>query len=184
VDVAPDFPEECRHVLEILAHVYHVDEQARAQTLSPDDRLRLHQTHSGPLMDTLQAWLHAQLDEHRIEPNSGLGKAIQYFLNHWSKLVRFLEVAGTPLDNAVCERALKRAILHRKNALFYKTSNGALVGDLCMSVVHTCELNGADPFHYFTALQRHADAVASRAASWLPWNYRDTLEEIDAAQAA
>jgi hypothetical protein len=184
VDVAPDFPEECRHVLEILAHVYHVDAQARAQQLSPDDRLRLHQTHSAPLMDTLQAWLHAQLDEHRVEPNSGLGKAIQYFVNHWPKLVRFLEVAGTPLDNSLCERALKRAILHRKNALFYKTSNGAQVGDLCMSVIHTCELNGADPFHYLTALQHHADALASRAASWLPWNYRDTLEAIDAAQAA
>ncbi len=184
VDVAPDFPEACRHVLEILAHVYHVDAQARAQQLSPDDRLRLHQTHSAPLMDTLQAWLHAQFDEHRVEPNSGLGKALQYFLNHWPKLVRFLEVAGTPLDNSLCERALKRAILHRKNALFYKTSNGAQVGDLCMSVIHTCELNGADPFHYFTALQRHADALASSPASWLPWNDRDTLHQLDAAQAA
>jgi len=184
VDVAPDFPEECRHVLEILAQVYRVDAQARAQQLSPDDRLHLHQTHSGPLMDTLQVWLHAQFDEHRVEPNSSLGKAIQYFMNHWPKLARFLEVAGAPLDNNLVERALKRAILHRKNALFYKTSNGAKVGDLFMSLVHTCDLNGADPFHYLTALQRHADAVASSATSWLPWNYRDTLQQLDAALAA
>ena len=49
---------------------------------------------------------------------------------HWSKLTPFLEKAGAPLDNNLCERALKKAILHRKNVLFYKTQNGAAVGDL------------------------------------------------------
>jgi len=184
VDVAPQFPDECQHVLEILAEIYRVDEQARAQQQSPDERLRFHQIHSGPLMDTLQAWLHAQLDEHRVEPNSGLGHAIQYFLNHWPKLARFLEAAGAPLDNNVCERALKKAILHRKNSLFYKTANGAQAGDLFMSLIHTCELNEADPFDYLTALQRHADALASRPASWLPWTYRATRQQLDAAEAA
>jgi Transposase IS66 family len=45
--------------------------------------------------------------------------------------------------NNICERALKRAVLHRKNALFYKTLNGAEAGDLFMSLIHTCELCGA-----------------------------------------
>jgi hypothetical protein len=61
----------------------------------------------------------------------------------------------------VCERALKKAILHRKNALFYKTPNGARVGDLFMSLIYTCQLNGANPFDYMTQLQRHADLVAA-----------------------
>jgi hypothetical protein len=56
----------------------------------------------------------------------------------------------------IVERALKKAILNRKNALFYKTLNGAAVGDLFMSLIHTCELNGANPFDYLTELQRHA----------------------------
>jgi hypothetical protein len=184
VDVTADFPVECRYVLETLRDVYAYDAQAREQHLSPQARLAFHQTHSGPLMEALHTWFTAQLDEHRIEPNSGLGEAITYFLKHWTTLTRFLTIAGAPLDNNVCERALKRAILHRKNSLFYKTSNGSQVGDVFMSLIHTCELNGADPFHYLTALQRHADAVASRAASWLPWNYRDTLQQLDAAQAA
>ena len=50
--------------------------------------------------------------------------------------------------NNVCEQALKKAILHRKNAYFYKTENGAHVGDLFMSLIHTCELNGVNPFDY------------------------------------
>ena len=70
---------------------------------------------------------------------------------------------------------MKKAILHRKNALFYKTLNGAQVGDLYMSLIHTAELNGVNPFEYLTELQRHAPQVSARPSSWLPWNYRETL---------
>jgi hypothetical protein len=71
----------------------------------------------------------------------------------------FLRQAGAPLDNNVCERALKKAILHRKNSLFYKTEKGAEVGDLFMSLIHTTELCGANPFEYLTQLQRHSDEL-------------------------
>jgi hypothetical protein len=57
---------------------------------------------------------------------------------------------STPLDNNIVERALKKAILHRKNALFYKTMNGARVGDLFVSLIHTCDLNKVNPFDYLT----------------------------------
>ena len=71
---------------------------------------------------------------------------------HWEKLTLFLREPGAPLDNNICERALKKAILHRKNALFYKTQNGAHVGDIFMSLIHTCQFCGADPFDYLTEL--------------------------------
>ena len=73
------------------------------------------------------------------------------------------------------ERALKKAILHRKNSLFYKTVNGAEVGDLYMSLIHTCELNDVNPFDYLTELQRHATELAANPAVWMPWNYRAAL---------
>lgn len=76
----------------------------------------------------------------------------------------------------MCERALKKAILHRKNSLFYKTENGARVGDLFMSLIHTCELSGANPFDYLTQLQRHAGELARMPSEWMPWNYPATLE--------
>ena len=110
-----------------------------------------------------------------MEPNSGLGKAINYLRKHWVKLTLFLRVAGAPLDNNICERALKKAILHRKNALFFKTKHGAAVGDLYLSLIHTCELNGGNPFEYLAALHRHAADVAADPAEWMPWNYRDRL---------
>ena len=96
-------------------------------------------------------------------------------LKHWEELTLFLRVPGAPLDNNVCERALKKAILHRKNAYFYKTCRGAHVGDLFMSLIYTCELCEANPFDYLTELERHANELAMSPQRWMPWNYRQTL---------
>ena len=181
VEVTPSFPDECRYVLETLRDVYAHDAQARAQQLAPDARLAFHQTHSGPVMAALQTWLTAQFDDRRVEPNSGLGKAITYVLNHWTTLTRFLTVPGAPLDSNLVERALKLAILHRKNAYFYKTSTGAAVGDLFMSLMHTCQLNHVNPFDYLTELHRHADVLQDAPDRWLPWTYRETGQPRSAA---
>ena len=184
VEVVENFPKSCRYVLEILGQVYHHDAIAEQRGMSPDERLLYHQTHSGPLMDQLKTWAQTQLDDHQVEPNSGLGKAIAYLLRHWDQLTVFLRVPGAPLDNNLCEQALKRAILHRKNSLFYKTQNGAHVGDLSMSLIHTCRLNGVNPFDYLTELQNHAAAVARNPQDWMPWNYRATLQGAGASLAA
>ncbi len=98
-----------------------------------------------------------------------------YMLRPWEKRTLFLRQAGAPLDNNVCERALKKAILHRMNALFYKTKNGARVGDLFMSLLYTCQVNEANPFDYPTELQRHSDQLAASPQFWMPWNYRAGL---------
>ena len=164
VEVADRFPEECRHVLESLAVIYHNDALAREQKLSPEERLLFHQAESGPTMEELHVWLVRQFDDRLVEPNSALGGAISYLLKHWEKLTLFLRVAGAPLDNNICEQALKKAIRHRRNSLFYKTCHGAHVGDVFMSLIHTCELCGANPFDYLTELDRHADEAAANPA--------------------
>jgi len=175
VDVYDRFPEPCRHLLEALAVVYRNDAEARQCRLSPEARLRFHQEASGPTMQALRDWLERQLGEKRTEPNSALGGAIGYTLKHWEELTLFLRQAGAPLDNNLCERALKKAILHRKNALFYKTRNGAKVGDLFMSLIYTCQLNEANPFDYLTELQLHTEELAACSERWMPWNYREAL---------
>jgi len=184
VDVAANFPQECGYVLESLGMVYGNESLAQEQGLDAEARLRFHQEYSGPLMDQLHRWLKEQLAEAKTEPNSGLGKAISYLLNHWSALTLFLREKGAPLDNNLCERALKKAILNRKNAMFYKTLNGAWVGDLFMSLIHTCELNGVNSFHYLTELQRHAEDVKRTPGDWMPWNYGETLARMQSPAAA
>lgn len=175
VDVAESFPRECRYVLEMLGLVYAHDAEARNRGLTPHERLELHQERSTPAMDQLHLWLQAQLAERRTEPNSGLGQAISYLLRHGRPLTLFLRQAGAPLDNNIVERALKRAVLHRKNALFYRSLNGAQVGDLFMALIHTCQLCGANSFDYLIEVQRQAQELAVCPSEWMPWNYRDTL---------
>jgi transposase len=69
------------------------------------------------------------------------------------------------------------AILHCKNALFYRTENGAEVGDLFMSLIHTAQLGGINPFDYLMELLRHATELSTQPARRMPWSYRGTLAE-------
>ena len=182
VEVTPNFPEECRFVLESFRDVYGYEAEAQRRGLVPEARLRFHQERSQPVMDALHAWFEAQFNEKKVEPNSGLGEAITYCLKRWTRLTLFLRQAGAPLDSNLVERALKKCILHRKNSLFYKTENGAEMGDLHMSLIHTCELNGVNPFEYLIELQKHAAELTQHPADWMPWNYRQALQQAGTSQ--
>jgi len=172
VELADAFPQEVTYILEALKQVYQVDAEAKQQDLSAEERLHVHQQRSGPVMAELHRWLEAQLAERKVEPNGALGQAIAYLLRHWQKLTLFLRVPGAPLDNNICERALKMAIRHRKNSLFYKSRRGAFVGDLFMSLIHTCFLCDADPLDYLTQLLRNHEQAARAPQEWMPWNYQ------------
>ena len=155
-----------------MANVYHHDTLTKDQNMSDKERLRFHQENSGPIMNELKTWLHAQINEKRVEPNSGMGKAISYMLRHWDELTLFLRVEKAPIDNNLCEQALKMIIRHRKNSLFYKTMNGAYIGDLFMSIIHTCNLNNVNPLDYLVILQKYCSDVLKNPHLWLPWNYK------------
>lgn len=175
VDVEFNFPQECRYVLETLEKVYKNDAVTKQQNMTPDKRLQYHQQKSAQLMDDLKDWLKQQFDDKKLEPNSGLGQAISYMLNHWKELTLFLRVPKAPLDNNLCERALKKAILHRKNSLFYKTEHGAYIGDLFMSLIHTCNLCKVNPFEYLKTLQQHSSELFRNPDKWMPWNYEKSI---------
>jgi len=181
VEVAEDFPAECKKVLDIFVDVYKAEAETQKLGLSPAERLAYHHAHSGPRMQELKQWIRAQFAERRVEPNSGLGKALKYFENHWEKLTLFLRVAGAPLDSNVVERALKKAILQRKNSLFYKTQKGATVGDMFTSFIHTCELNEVNAFDYLIELQKRTHEVSRNPAEWMPWRYQETLQRLESS---
>jgi transposase len=175
VDIYDRFTDECRYVLKAFKVIYGNDKKTREQGMSAEERLAYHQAHSQSTMDNLKVWLDRQQDEKRVEPNSALGEAIQYILNRWGPLTLFLRKAGAPLDNNICEQALKKSILHRKNSMFFRSRRGARVADIYMSLIHTCELNSVNPFDYLNQLQLHANEVADNPDRWMPWNYQDTL---------
>jgi len=177
------FPVECRQVMEAIRKVYQYDDQT--ERMGDQERLEYHQKHSGPVMSELREWIEGEFRDRRVEPNSSLGKAFQYMLNHFEKLTRFLSAPGTPIDNNAAERVLKRFVLFRKNSLFYKTEHGAAVGGILMSLIESCRLNCANPWEYLLTLMRNKEEARRNPAAFLPWNYpREEEEEEAPARAA
>ena len=99
VEIRGSFPEECQRVVASFAEIYRVEAQCKAQQLSPQQRLQLHQEQSQPVLDELKRWFLEQTDAKQVEPNSGLGQAMNYMLKRWEPLTRFLREPGAPLDN-------------------------------------------------------------------------------------
>ena len=139
--------------------------------MNDNQRLRYHQTHSGPVMQELKGWLQTQFADNLVEENNSLGKAIRYTLKHWEPLTQFLKTEGAPLDNNILEASLKVPIRIRKNAMFYKTEHGAFIGSMLVSIIQTCQANEVNPADYLTALQANKSQVFKEPAQWLPWSY-------------
>jgi transposase len=170
-DLEAVFPHACEVVLDVISQVFDHDEHAREDGLSPEARLAYHQTYSQPLMDELKHWLDQQIDDHLVEPNSSLGKAIVYLQKHWETLTRFLQLPGAPMANNLAERVLKLFIRQRKNSLFYKSPHSASIASMLTSLIATCIYAGINAVDYLVALQEHRREVCADPAAWLPWAY-------------
>jgi hypothetical protein len=173
--LAEDFPAESAVVVEALKLVYEHDAEAREKQLSAQERLGYHQTYSAPVFTALKTWLEQQTAERLVEPNSSLGKAITYMLEHWATLTQCLKEPGAPLDNNVAERALKLCIRQRKNSLFYATEHSATIASILTSVLATCVQAGVNALDYLVAVQEHRQEVFAHPSAWLPWNYQTAL---------
>jgi rubredoxin len=180
-DLYSEWTQQCELILGHLRAVYKIDARSKKLKLSPQKRLQLHQLESTPHMSAIYEWMSEQFPKRQVEPNSNLGNAIKYGLNHWPKLTAFLRLPGMPISNIDVERLLKKAVIHRKNSLFYKNPKGALVGDVLMSVIQTATAAQQNVFKYLTALVTHQQDVKDQPEKWLPWLYLQRLDELKPA---
>jgi hypothetical protein len=177
-EILEKFEPECQHVIDQIGLVYKNDAFSKTENHTGAERLLYHQVHSSPIMNDLNTWMEEKIEKHEVEPNGPLGKAIEYFLNHWNGLTAFLRIEGAPLSNAEVERLVKRCVLRRKSSLFYFSLFGALVGDIIMSLIETARFYGKNPHHYLTSIQQNKKHVRANPALWQPWIYLDTLDNL------
>lgn len=182
-DVLSNFPEDVNDFINRYAEVWQNDTITENQNMTAKARLAYHAEHSLPIMQDLKTWCEAKLTSSQTEENSGLGKAIRYFLKHVEGLSAFCRIEGAKLDNNLAERVLKLIVRGRKNSLFYKTLAGANIGDVITSLIATCELNGINCFDYLSTLQQNRRKIEKEPERWLPWNYQATLEESQTVAA-
>ena len=183
VDEVGNHPELCAHLLDEVGKVFANDAKCRKSGVIGEARLAFHQRESGPVMAGLRMWIDDLLDNKRVEPNSGLGGALRYLLKRWEPLTLFLRAVNAPIDNNISERGLKQAIRQRRASLFYRSRNGALVGDVYTALIVTTQLHRGDPFRYLSALFTNYKAVAAAPKDWLPWNYEKALARLDQRHA-
>jgi transposase len=173
---------ECEYMLERIGHVYQNEEAAKE--MSPEGRLEWRRTQSGPIMEELKEWMEREMAEKKVEPNSSLGKAVQYFLKNYLGLSAFLRHAEAPLDNNPAERALKPAVMIRKNSYFYKTGRGADDGAIILSMITSCRLNGTNVWNWMVSVLKRDSEVSRNPAAFLPWVYKGEEVEEEVARAA
>lgn len=118
--------------------------------LDPKERYEQRLKQSKPVLDAFLSWL--KIQEQKVLPKSGLGKAITYCLNQWDKLVAFLEDGRLEIDNNRSERSIKPVVIGRKAWLFSNTPQGARASAIIYSIVETAIANGLNPYYYLRHL--------------------------------
>lgn len=174
VEIQRIYPAECGYVLEQIGEIYRNEKQTAG--MSDEERLAYRQEHSGPVMVGLKQWMEKQLAEKNAEPNSSLGKAMEYFLTHYEGLSAYLRYGGAPLDNNQSEQILRPVVIIRKNSYGYKTKRGAKTAAIIQSVIQTCRLNGTNVWQYLVSVLRREDDVKDKPEAFLPWNYKGEEE--------
>ena len=138
--------------------------------LMPQERRRVRQEHSRPLIIELQIWLHEQ--RARLSKNSDTAKAINYSLNRWDALMRFLDDGRLCMSNNAAERELRAVALGRKNWTFAGSDEGGRRAAAIYTLIATAKLNDVDPQAWLAdVLARLPDHPAKRIHELLPWNW-------------
>jgi transposase len=177
-ELLPLWPKEALAICQRFNAIFHFDDQAKLAKLTAEERLIWHQQKSTKKLNVIKKHCNFLLNRKRVEPNSSFGKAIAYLNKHWQKLTLFLHMPEVPLCNNENEQLIKRAVLNRNNAHFFKNAKGANYGDILMSCIETCVLNKINPWQYLVDVQEYSQDVKREPHLWFPWNYQERLQTL------
>jgi transposase len=177
-DLVNSYPSFAGNVIKEMAPIFALEQEVLEKALSPAQRLSLHQERSLPILENIKKCCKEAMDTKVFEPNSAMGKAIAYLFRHWDKLIKFTQIEGAPIHSNDIERGLKTQVLSRKNSLFFKTENGALVGTILSSIIETTKAENLSVFDYLKTLMTYSKQVSQSPEAWLPWNYKIQVEHL------
>ena len=174
-----DISEFAKNAVNKLSLTWDNRDTATLEEMNAAQTLELHQNKSYPVLLELKQACEDYLAGEAAEEHSGLGNAVAYFLRHFDGLTAFCRLENAPLDNNECEETLKRIILARKNAYFFKTEKSAGEFSRLLSLIETAKRSGTNLFEYLTDLQSDYSKVIRNMTAYLPWNWkRQDIAEV------
>ena len=165
--------KEVRSAAEGIKHIrrlYYLEDELRSQNMKDEEFLSRRKARAGPILNDFKKWLMKR--EPDLPPSTLLGKAIEYTLKQWDKMVAYLESPYLTPDNNAAENAIRPFVLGRKNWLFSQSAEGAESSCGIYTLIETAKQNGLISAHYLTVLFEKAP-LASSPEDWLkllPWN--------------
>lgn len=136
--------------LDYIRKLYLIEKFAREKELSPEETLELRKEQALLILMEFKAWMVKRLPQ--TPPKGLLGKALSYALNHWQKLLRYLDDGRIPIDNNIAENAIRPFVIGRKGWLFAGHPNGAHAAATLYSLIETAKACGLEPYHYLRYL--------------------------------
>lgn len=178
IEAEPTAPAPARAILRCIKGLF--EREARARDLPAEERLRLRQAESRPILDTLHMLLLEQ--KQKLLPKHPLALAIQYTLNQWAELTLFAADPAVPIHNNLAEQQMKRIALLRKNALFVATPRGGQTTAVISSLTSTCQRHRINPQIYLTQLLTGLQSTpVNQLDEWLPDQWLKHQSQIQAA---
>lgn len=163
------------HVLELMQELYALERKAREEAYTPEQRLALRHKEAKPAMDKLEKWLLENKDQ--VLPKSSIGEAINYALNRWKYMERYLEDGKLEIDNNLVENAIRPVAIGRKNYLFAGSPKGAEWAAIIYTLLSSAANCGHNPSEYLKdILLRLPDQPLSYLDELLPQNWEPLKE--------
>jgi len=142
--------------------------ESNIKDMTPAEKLVIRKK-TVPLLDEFKNWLDKTVNQ--VAPKTAIGKAVEYTLRQWTKLVRFCENGELAIDNNRAERAIKPFVIGRKNWLFSNTSSGAHASAILYSLIETAKANGVDCYAYLSHLLTELPKQDCNIEELMPWRF-------------
>ena len=157
------------NALQQFAEIYKIEREIKE--LEPDERRRIRQLKTKPLIDELHAWL--MTNRHQITDGTATAKALDYSLKRWAALTRFVDDGQLPVDNNHIENQIRPIAIGRNNWLFAGSLRAGKRAAAVMSLIQSAKLNGHDPYTYLKdVLTRLPTQRASQIGELLPHRWQ------------
>jgi len=156
--------------LRYIKQLYRLEQKAKKEGYSPEQIYRMRQEESKPVLDDFKKWLKKK--KLQTPPKGLLGKAVNYTLNQWHRLVGYIEDGNLSIDNNMAENSIRPFVLGRKNWLFSGTPEGAQASALLYSLIETAKANKLEPYAYLRYIFEKLPVAVTLEdyEALLPWN--------------